>query len=238
MKKCLRKPNYIYSKAVAFLIISFYITGVYAQFRNYNIVYSDNAKGNIVMFGNTLMAIIDNSAVNTVKMNDNAANGNSTFGNDFENMQYVDVDGKTFTGIGTRNSSTAEFNLSQTDKAIASNQHLIESLGATENLNRVNDSQQHSREIQTSDYGTKRAIYYANYTEFFQSLKNINVGISISNLIEQNEQLITSGIVIRNSMLNFLLRTTFYIFIYILKTAYCKLHLELTYINIAIGSWN
>ena len=63
------------------------------------------------MFGNTLMAINDNNAINTVKMNDNASNGYSSFGNDFENMQYVDVDGSGFSGTATRNSSTADFTL-------------------------------------------------------------------------------------------------------------------------------
>jgi len=90
----------------------FFIAGnVQSQFRNYNIVYTDNARGNIAMFGNTLMAIYENGEVNIVKMNDNAADGNSIYGNDFSNMQYVDVDGNTFIGIETRNSSTADFTL-------------------------------------------------------------------------------------------------------------------------------
>ncbi len=94
-----------------FLTLSFfffYITCIQAQFRNYSIVYTDNARGNVAMCGNTLMAIVDNSVINTVKMNDNANDGNSTYGNDFENMQYVDVDGNGFTGRATRNSSTAD----------------------------------------------------------------------------------------------------------------------------------
>lgn len=108
MKKRFRKPIHISSKWFAFFILLFFTAGIQAQFRNYNIVYADNARGNIAMFGNTLMAIVDNATINTIKMNDNAANGNSTFGNDFENMQYVDVDGNGFTGSGTRNSSTAD----------------------------------------------------------------------------------------------------------------------------------
>ena len=96
---------------VTFLLFFFFTTGVQAQFRNYSIVYTDNARGDIAMFGNTLMAIVDNSAVNTIKMNDNAADGNSTYGNDFSNMQYVDVDGNGFTGSATRNSSTADLTL-------------------------------------------------------------------------------------------------------------------------------
>ena len=86
----------------------FFTSALHAQFRNYNIVYTDNAKGNIVMFGNTLMHIVDNNAVNTTKMNDNSATGNSIYGNDNENMQYVDIDGSGLTGAATRNSSTAD----------------------------------------------------------------------------------------------------------------------------------
>ena len=109
MKKYFCKPFDRYSAVI--LLILFFSTNLEAQFRNYNIVYTDNARGNITMFGNTLMAIVDNSVINTVKMNDNAADGNSIYGNDFENMQYVDVDGNGFTGSATRNSSTADFTL-------------------------------------------------------------------------------------------------------------------------------
>jgi hypothetical protein len=109
MKKYFCKPYYKYS-AVISLIILFSSTGQ-AQFRSYNIVYTDNARGNIAMFGNTLMAIVDSNAINTRKMNDNAIDGNSIYGNDFENMQFVDVDGNGFTGSATRNSSTADFTL-------------------------------------------------------------------------------------------------------------------------------
>src|SRR5438045_7283537 len=109
MKKYFCNPFFTITIATLALIFSF--NTLQAQFRNYNIVYTDNARGNIAMFGNTLMAIVDNSAINTVKMNDNATDGNSSYGNDFENMQYVDVDGSTFTGSGTRNSSTADLTL-------------------------------------------------------------------------------------------------------------------------------
>lgn len=108
MKKYYRKASLLTS---ATLILYFFTTAIQAQFRNYNIVYTDNARGDIAMFGNTLMAIVDNGAINAVKMNDNSATGYSTFGNDFENLQYVDVDGSSFTGFSTRNSSTAELTL-------------------------------------------------------------------------------------------------------------------------------
>ncbi|MFZ4058117.1 MAG: T9SS type A sorting domain-containing protein [Ferruginibacter sp.] len=81
-----------------------------AQFRNYGIIYSENLKGNTVLCGNTLEAIVrtSNGTVNTTKMNENSADGNSQYGNDDENMQYVDVDGTTGNGAGTRNSSISK----------------------------------------------------------------------------------------------------------------------------------
>ena len=110
MEKSNCKP-FFKNALAAFSIFFFFTNSVQSQFRNYNIVYTDNARGDIVLFGNTLMAIVDSSVINTLKMNDNAANGTSSFGNDFSNMQYVDVDGNGFTGSGTRNSSTADLAL-------------------------------------------------------------------------------------------------------------------------------
>ncbi|MEO6290849.1 MAG: T9SS type A sorting domain-containing protein [Ginsengibacter sp.] len=82
-----------------------------AQVRPYNLVYSDNIQGTTAMFGNTLMAIVNNGSVNTTKMNDNSADGNSIYGNDNENMQYVDIDGSYGNGSVTRNSSSADLSL-------------------------------------------------------------------------------------------------------------------------------
>jgi uncharacterized repeat protein (TIGR01451 family) len=109
MKKFTYTPFLKNALAVFALFILFSANYLQAQFRNYNIVYTDNARGDITMFGNTLMAIVDNSVINTLKMNDNALDGYSSFGNDFANMQYVDVDGSGFSGAATRNSSTADF---------------------------------------------------------------------------------------------------------------------------------
>ena len=79
-----------------------------AQFRSYAKVYSDNIKGGATIFGNTLTHIVNsNGSVDTAKMNNNRANGNSTFGNDNSNIRYVDVDGSAL----TRNSSTADLEL-------------------------------------------------------------------------------------------------------------------------------
>lgn len=67
--------------------------------RTYSQVYSENLKGGTVLFGNTMMHIIDNNAVNSTKMNEsgNASNGQgglgfTQYGNDNENMQFTDVD--------------------------------------------------------------------------------------------------------------------------------------------------
>ncbi|MEO8962071.1 MAG: T9SS type A sorting domain-containing protein [Ginsengibacter sp.] len=82
---------------------------VQSQTRTYSLVYSDNLKGSSTIFGNTLLHIVkSNGDVFTTKMNDNSANGNSTYGNDDENMQYVDVDGSSGNGSVTRNSSSSD----------------------------------------------------------------------------------------------------------------------------------
>jgi uncharacterized repeat protein (TIGR01451 family) len=100
------------SRLTFIILLSFFISFVSkAQSRNYSIVYSDNIKGSCTLFGNTLMQIIDNGTVNTLKMNDNSANGNSMYGNNHQNMQYADIDGNTGNGSVTRNSSSAELSL-------------------------------------------------------------------------------------------------------------------------------
>lgn len=61
------------------------------------------------MFGNTLLHITDNKGnVDLTKMNENSADGNSSYGNDGENMVHIDIDGTTGNGAGTRNSSSAD----------------------------------------------------------------------------------------------------------------------------------
>ena len=82
-----------------------------AQFRNYSKVFSDNIKGGTTMFGNTLTHIENNGVADTAKINNNRANGNSNYGNDNVNIQYVDIDGSTDAGAGTRNSSSANLAL-------------------------------------------------------------------------------------------------------------------------------
>lgn len=94
---------FLFSLAIFFTSLS-----SHAQVRSYSLVYSDNIQGNTAMFGNTLMAIVNNGSVNLAKMNGNSADGNSTYGNDNENVQNVDVDGNTGNGSVTRNSSTSD----------------------------------------------------------------------------------------------------------------------------------
>src|ERR1700690_3519610 len=72
-----------------------------AQARNYSLVYSDNIKGGTAIFGNTLLQVINKDTVNTIKMNDNSANGNSIYGNDNENMKDIDIDGNSGYGSVT-----------------------------------------------------------------------------------------------------------------------------------------
>ncbi|MGH2565386.1 MAG: hypothetical protein ACRDE5_12775, partial [Ginsengibacter sp.] len=79
-----------------------------AQSRNYSLVYSENIKGGTAIFGNTLLQVINQDTVNTIKMNDNSTNGNSIYGNDNENMKNIDIDGNTGNGSITVNSSSAD----------------------------------------------------------------------------------------------------------------------------------
>ena len=79
-----------------------------AQIRKYGLVYSDNLKGGSTILGNTLMNIITGGKIDTAKMNDNRIDGNSIYGNDNSDMEFVDIDGNTGYGSVTRNSSTAD----------------------------------------------------------------------------------------------------------------------------------
>ena len=109
--------NIFDKSAVASLFIIVFIflfvsSTSYSQVRNYNLVYSDNIKGGTAMFGNTLLNIVKSDGeVNIVKMNGNSADGNSLYGNDGENMQYIDIDGSSGNGNVTRNSSSSDLNL-------------------------------------------------------------------------------------------------------------------------------
>ncbi|MEO8824168.1 MAG: T9SS type A sorting domain-containing protein [Ginsengibacter sp.] len=79
-----------------------------AQTRGYSLVYSDNIKGGSTILGNTLMHIITNKKVDTAKMNNNRANGYSAYGNDDQDMEYIDIDGNSGNGSVTMNSSSAD----------------------------------------------------------------------------------------------------------------------------------
>ena len=97
---------------VAFLLIISVSKNTTAQYRNYETAFSDNFKGDIAIFGNTLMNLVKaNGSVDTAAMNGNRSDGNSLFDNGAfgaSNMQYTDVDGNTGNGAVTRNSSSAD----------------------------------------------------------------------------------------------------------------------------------
>lgn len=91
------------------VIILFFSYNSFSQTRDYKSVYSANINGGCTIFGNTLMNIVDSTgAVDLVKMNDNAADGNSIYGNDGEDMEQVDIDGNRGAASFTRNSSSAD----------------------------------------------------------------------------------------------------------------------------------
>ena len=106
--------NKIWPKNQLRILIGYYLifllipTFSMGQARNYTLIYSDNIKGGTAIFGNTLLQVINKDTVNTIKMNDNSANGNSIYGNDNENMKNVDIDGSTGNGSVTINSSSAD----------------------------------------------------------------------------------------------------------------------------------
>ena len=99
--------------SVLFLLAILFSFGAKAQ-RSYSLIYSENLKGGTTMFGNTLLHIEAPSTKNkpayidTIKMNDNSATGNSEFGNDGNNMVHIDIDGSTGNGSVTRNSSSSD----------------------------------------------------------------------------------------------------------------------------------
>lgn len=96
---------------IAFLLLLFIFISpvVHSQARSYSLIYSDNIKGGSTIFGNTLLHIVkNNGSVNTTKMNGNSADGNSSYGNDNENMKYIDIDGNSGNGSVTINSSSSD----------------------------------------------------------------------------------------------------------------------------------
>ena len=78
--------------------------------RPYTLVYSENLKGGTTMFGNTLLNIVDSGVINLIKMNESGdpnnglGLGSGQYGNDGENMQFIDIDNVP----ATINSSSAD----------------------------------------------------------------------------------------------------------------------------------
>ena len=103
---CSMQTRLVEILSVLILLLSF---STQAQNRPLGFVYSENLKGGTALFGNTLMnAVNPNPVVDLVAMNGNSANGNSIYDNGTSDMQYVDIDGTTGAGAGTRNSSSAD----------------------------------------------------------------------------------------------------------------------------------
>src|SRR6478735_4816770 len=103
--------NFTKTVAYATTLLILIGTAVSAQtsIRSYSLVYSENLKGATTLFGNTMMHIVDNGTVNLTKMNQTGINGGaSIYGNDNSNMTFIDIDGNTGVGAGTRNSSSAD----------------------------------------------------------------------------------------------------------------------------------
>jgi hypothetical protein len=101
--------NYRNKLLFSFAVFFSITTNSFSQTRKYTSVYSDNIKGGCTIFGNTLMNIVDSTgAADLIKMNDNAADGNSIYGNDTEDMEYVDIDGNRGAAGLTYNSSSAD----------------------------------------------------------------------------------------------------------------------------------
>jgi uncharacterized repeat protein (TIGR01451 family) len=115
MKKIMSRVSKYSINYLRLVPITIFLMGAFqlsAQNRNYGLIYSDNIKGGATVFGNTLTHIINaNGTVNTTAMNDNAANGNSTIGNGYQNIQQVDIDGAVGEGGTTKNSSSADLSL-------------------------------------------------------------------------------------------------------------------------------
>ena len=107
-------PKSIYS-LVFFLIINA-ITHAQLVVRPHTLAYSDNLKGGTVMFGNTMMHVLDTITGNpdlsimneTANPNNGVGIGYATTGNDDQFMDFIDIDGSTGPGANTSNSSSAD----------------------------------------------------------------------------------------------------------------------------------
>lgn len=104
---CLRQTKQTTCVLVLLFLLSF---STKAQNRNFGIVYSENMRGGSTIFGNTLLnAVNANGSVNITAMNGNSVNGNSLYSNGGNtSMKYIDIDGSTGEGAGTKNSSSAD----------------------------------------------------------------------------------------------------------------------------------
>lgn len=106
---CFMQTKHFIVLFVLFFLNSFYVK---SQNRNFGFVFSENLRGGAALFGNTLLnAVKTDGTINVNAMNGNSVNGNSSYDNgnlDTTDMEFIDVDGNTGDGAGTRNSSSAD----------------------------------------------------------------------------------------------------------------------------------
>jgi len=82
--------------------------------RKFSLIYSENLKGGTTLFGNTLLCLkeVSDEGIETIAdtsiINSNRYDGNSIYGNDYNFMGNVDIDGSLGEGSTTRNSSSAD----------------------------------------------------------------------------------------------------------------------------------
>lgn len=84
---------------IFFNLDTYYIASAQDNIRPYSQIYSENLRGSCLIFGNTSMHIVDADTVSTTKMDETGdplnpfgGLGYSQYGNDFENMQFADID--------------------------------------------------------------------------------------------------------------------------------------------------
>lgn len=104
------------TKAVAMCTAGLFLaSGLIAQTRPYNLIYSANVKGGTTVIGNTAMHILNNNGnVRTGRMNEIGDPNNNSggvgftqYGNDNSNMRFIDIDADA----STFSSSSADLNL-------------------------------------------------------------------------------------------------------------------------------
>ncbi|MEO7523645.1 MAG: DUF11 domain-containing protein [Ferruginibacter sp.] len=108
-----------FTRKAACIFLCMFCTGVAnAQriIKPHTLAYSENLKGGTVMFGNTMMHVLDSSGTapdlsimnEPSDPNNGVGIGNAIWGNDNVYMDFIDIDGNTGIGAGTTNSSSSD----------------------------------------------------------------------------------------------------------------------------------